>query len=110
MAYCYLMKCTVTYHDQPAGVGIKPFGTKSDDPRVRRILFDRKLLMHATNSIEAIVNEIHSAKTDISLRRISTSPVENRFGVTRMHAGVHQNVLEIVKTMDIDEAVKFVYA
>jgi hypothetical protein len=68
--------------------GIKPFGTKSDDPRVRRILFDRQLLMHATNSIDAIVNEIHSAKTDISLRRISTSRVENRFGVTRMHADV----------------------
>jgi hypothetical protein len=109
-AYCYLMKCMITYQDRPIGPGMTAFGKKGDSPAVRRVLFDRKLLMHTTNSIVAIVNEISSAKTEISLRRISTSPLENKFGVTRIHAGVHQTLSEILKTMEIDEAVKFVYA
>jgi hypothetical protein len=73
------------------------------------MLFARKLLMHVTNSIAAIVYEISNAKTDISLRRASTTPVENRFGQTTIIAGVHQKVSAIVKTMEIDEAVKFLY-
>jgi hypothetical protein len=110
IACCYLMKCTVAYHDRPAGPGIQPFGTKGGDPATRRILFDRKLLMHATNTIAAIVYEISNAKTFISLRRALTNPLENRFGQTRIHAGVHQTVSAIVKTMEIDEAVKFLYS
>jgi hypothetical protein len=93
-----------------AGPGIKPFGTKSGDPATRRILVDRKLLMHATNIITAIVYEISNAKTDISLRRASTAPLENRFGQTRIRAGVHQTVSAIVKTMKTGEAVKFLYS
>jgi hypothetical protein len=83
------MKCTVTYHDRPAGRGIKPFGAKGGDPATRRILFDRRLLMHATNTITAIVYEISYAKTDISLRRASITPLENRFGQTKIRASVH---------------------
>jgi DNA helicase IV len=100
----------VTYHDRPAGLGIKPFGTKGGDPATRRILFDRKLLMHATNTIAAIVYKISNVKTDMSLRRASTTPLENRFGQTRIRAGVHQTVSAIVKIMEIDEAVKFLYS
>jgi hypothetical protein len=66
--------------------------------------------MHATNIIAAIVYEISNAKTDISLRRASTTPWENRFGQTRIGAGVHQTVAAIVKTMEIDEAVKCLYS
>jgi hypothetical protein len=109
IAYCYLMKCTVTYQDRSVGPEIKPFGTKGGDPTTRRILFDRKLLMHAINTITAIVYEISNAKTDISLRRASTTPLENRFGQTRTRAGVHHPASAIVKTMEIDEAVKFLY-
>jgi hypothetical protein len=110
IANCYLMKCTVTYHDRPAGPGTKFFGMKSGDPATRRILFDRKLLTHATNTIAAIVYEISNVKTDISLRRVSTTPLENRFGQTRMRAGVHQTVSAIVKTMETDEVIKFLYS
>jgi hypothetical protein len=78
IACCCLMKCTVTYHDRPAGPRIKLFGTKGGDPATRRILFDRKFFMHATNTIAAIVYEISNAKTDISLRRASTAALENR--------------------------------
>jgi hypothetical protein len=110
IAYCYLIKCTVTYHDWPAGSGIKPFGTKGGEPDTRRILFDRKLMMHATNTIAAVVYEIRNAKPDISLRRDSTTPLENRFGQITIIAGVHQKVSAIIKTMEIDEAVKFLYS
>jgi hypothetical protein len=103
------MKCTVAYHDQPAPE-IKPFGTKGGDPATRRILFDFKLLMHATNTIAAIVYETSNPKTDISLRRASITPLENRFGQTRIRASVHQTVSAIVKIMEIDEAVKFLYS
>jgi hypothetical protein len=89
IAYCYLMKCTVTYHDRPAGSGIKPFGTKAGHPATRGILFHRKLLMHATNTLTAIVYEISNAKTDISLRRAFITRLENRFGQTRIRAGLH---------------------
>jgi hypothetical protein len=40
----------------------------------------QSLLMHATNTIAAIVYEISNAKTDISLRRASTTPLKTRFG------------------------------
>jgi hypothetical protein len=101
------MKCTVTYHDRPAGPGVKPFGTKGDDSFIRRILLDRKLLTHTTNTIAPIVYEIRNAKTDISLRRASTTLLDNRFGQTRIRAGVHQTVSAIVKTMEIDEQFSF---
>jgi hypothetical protein len=100
----------MTYHDRPAGSGIKPFGTKGSDSATRRILFDRKLLMRATNTIAATVYEISNAKTDISLRRASTTPLENRFGQTVIPAGVHQTVSTIVKTIEIDESIKFLYS
>jgi hypothetical protein len=110
IAYCYLMKCMITYCRLPSGRGIKAFGKKTDAPRDRRIMFDRKLLIHATNSIEGLYYEVATAKTDVSLQRASTVPVEKRFGKTRMHAGGHQDMSGIVKTLEIDEAVKFLYA
>jgi hypothetical protein len=97
----------VTYQDRPAGPGIKPFGTTGGDPATRCILFDCKLLMHVTNPIAAIASEISNAKTDISLWRASTTPLENRFGQTRIRSRVHQTVSGIAETMEIDEAVKF---
>jgi hypothetical protein len=109
IAHCYLMKCTVTYHDRPAGPGIKSFGMKGGDPATRRILFHRKLLTHAINIIDEIVQEISNAKSDISVRRTSTTPLENRFGQTGMRDGVRQIMSAIVKTMEIDRALKFLY-
>jgi hypothetical protein len=65
--------------------------------------------MHATNSIGEILYEIKIAKKPISLQRISTTPVERRFGRTRMHAGVHQTMSGLVKAMEQDEAMKVLY-
>jgi hypothetical protein len=45
------------------------------------------MVMHATNTIAAIIFEIHHAIHSISLQRVSTVPLEKRFGVTIMHAG-----------------------
>jgi hypothetical protein len=67
------------------------------------------LLIHATNTIAGIVYEIKLARTPISLQRISPVPVEKKFGKTRMHACVHQTVVELVKIMENDEAMPFIY-
>jgi hypothetical protein len=109
-AYIYLMKITVTYRTHPVGPGITAFGWKKAGPQQRRLLFDRKLLMHTTDSISGIVYEIKKAKKPISLQRVSTVPVERRFGRTRMHAGVHQTLTKLVETMEVDEAMKVLYA
>jgi hypothetical protein len=113
IAYCYLMTCLETYELRPCGPGMSAFGTKKqnrDERAIRRTLFDRDLLMHASNSIAAIVFEIRIAKGELSLQRISTVPLEKKFGVTRMHARTHQTLSAIVKTMAVDEAMKFVSA
>jgi hypothetical protein len=108
-AYTYLMRIRVTYRNRPTGPGVKPFGRKKSGPAQRRLLFDDKLLMHATNSLAGIMYEIKIAVKPISLRRISTTPVENRFGRTRMHAGVHQTMADLIKTMENDEVMNFIY-
>jgi hypothetical protein len=48
--------------------------------------------------------------TKISLQRISTVPVEKNFSVTRMYAGRHQTLSTIIETMQINKAMKFMYA
>jgi hypothetical protein len=58
-------------------------------------MFDRKLLRHVPNTTDRIGAEIE---------------VEKRFGTTWMHADVHQTLSGIVKAMEIDEAVNFLYA
>jgi hypothetical protein len=70
------------------------------------------LLIHDTNSIAGILYEIRNAPqgTKISLQRLSTVPLEKRFGMTRMHAGRHQTLGAIIKTMEVDAAMKSVYA
>jgi hypothetical protein len=35
--------------------------------------------------------------------------VEKKFGMTRAHASVHETVVELIKTMEADEAMQFVY-
>jgi hypothetical protein len=98
-----------TYESCQTGPGVKPFGRKNDGPTVRRLLFDRKLVMHATNTIAGIVYEIRKATKPISLQRASTVPVEKKSEKIRMHAGVHQTVVGLVKTMEADEAMQFIY-
>jgi hypothetical protein len=67
------MKFLITYCTQSAGPGLKPFGRKQAGPTERGLMFNQKLLMHATNNIVGIVHEIEIAKGPISLQRISTS-------------------------------------
>jgi hypothetical protein len=103
------MKNLVTYDTEPTGHDVKPFGRKNAKSTDRRLLFDRKLLVHTRNSIVGIVYEIKRAKKAISLQRISTVPLEKKFRATQLHAGVHQTLGELVKTMDIDQGMKLVY-
>jgi hypothetical protein len=35
--------------------------------------------------------------------------MEKKFGQTRMHAGAHQTVAELITTMEDDEAMQFIY-
>jgi hypothetical protein len=73
-------------------------------PKERRLIFDDDLLINTTNTIPEIVYEIKLARTRISLHRISTVPVERKFGRIRVHVGVHQTAIELIKTMEDDEA------
>jgi hypothetical protein len=95
------MQFMASYESSQTGPGVKLFGRKNDGLKVRRLLFDRKLVMHATNTIAGIVYEIKKATKPISLQRASTVPVGEKFGKIRMHAGVHQTVVELVKTMEL---------
>jgi hypothetical protein len=107
MADIYLMKIRVTYESHPVGPGAKPFGKKAAGPKERRLMFDYKLLIYATSAIAGIVYEIKLARTPISPQRISTVSVEKKLGKTRMHAGIHQTVVELIKTMEDDEVMQF---
>jgi hypothetical protein len=62
--------------------------------------------MHGINSITELIRFITSGKTQIALDRIGTSPLEKKFGMTRLHAQTHQTMPSIMKTMEIDEAMK----
>jgi hypothetical protein len=108
ITYIYRMRILVAYETEPAGHDVKPFGRKNAKSTDRRLLFDGELLVYTTNNIIGIVYEINRAKEPISLQRISTVPLEKKFGATRLHAGVHQMLDELVKTMDIDQAMKLV--
>jgi hypothetical protein len=110
LAYCYLMKYMITSQDRCLGGGVKAFGRKGNRPKDRRILFGRKLLMHPTDTIVGLLHEMVHAERCISLRCISSVSVEKRVGMARMHAGVHHTMLTIIRTMENDEAMKFVYA
>jgi hypothetical protein len=65
--------------------------------------------MHATNTITGIVYQVKKAIKSISFQRASTVPVEKEFGKIKMRAGVHQTAVELVKTMEADEAMQFIY-
>jgi hypothetical protein len=72
-------------------------------------MFDYKLLIHSTYIIAEIIHAVKLARTPISLQHISTVPVEKKFGQTRMQAGVHQTVVQLIKTMEDGEAMQFIY-
>jgi hypothetical protein len=102
-------KIRVTDPSRTVGPGVKPFGRKAAGLKERRFMFDYKLLIHPTNAIARIVYEIKPARTPISLQQISTAPVEKKFGKTRMHATVHQAVIGLVKTIEDDGTMQFIY-
>jgi hypothetical protein len=91
---------------------MSPFGKKEGTNITRRTLFDQKLFVHAINSIARILYEIRKVPvgTKMSLQLISTVSVKKKFGVTRMYARRYQTLSTIIKTMQIDEALKSVYA
>jgi hypothetical protein len=110
IAFYYLGWCLETYYGEgaPERHGMKQSSSQKEDGS-RRYLFDRKLLVHAINTIATLVHEIKIAKGPISLQRISTVPVEKLFGVTRLHAGTHQTLAGIMRTMEINQALKVMY-
>jgi hypothetical protein len=73
-------------------------------------MFDRKLLMHAMNAITGLFDEIRTVSAEILLQRLATVPLEKLFGITRLHAKTHQTMTGILKTMEINQAMRFVYA
>jgi hypothetical protein len=110
LAYSYLMTCLVTYFDCSLGPRMRYVRRMSASESVGRTLFDRRQVMHPRNAIAGIVFEIHHACTPISLQRISTVPLEMLFGLTRLHTKTHQTVSAIIKTMEIDQAMRLVSA
>jgi hypothetical protein len=78
------MKILVTYDIEPTGHSVKPFRRKNAKSTDRRLLFDRKLLVYTINNIVGIVYEIKRAEEPISLQRVSTVPLEKKFGATRL--------------------------
>jgi hypothetical protein len=72
-----------------------------------RCLFDRRLVIHAINTVSTIIYEMIIAEGTISLQRLGTVCVEKLFGVTRLHAGTHQTVSAMLGTMEHDQAMKF---
>jgi hypothetical protein len=114
LAYVHMMKCLDGYYAISAAPRFHPgmvfTGRKTAPPDSRRPLFNRKLLMHASDSVASIIFEIKTAKHPISLQRLMTTPVEKKFGVTRVHAGTHQTMEGLLSTMEQDEAMKFAYA
>jgi hypothetical protein len=90
MAYIYLMKIRVTDESRPIRPGVNPYGRKAAGPKERRLMGDYQFLIHATNIITGIVCEIKLARTPISLQRISTVPVEKKYGKARIQGSVHR--------------------
>jgi hypothetical protein len=73
-------------------------------------MFDRKRLMYLTKTIAGIRNEIRTGSGEILLQKFATVPLEKLFDITRLHAKTHQTMTEILKTMEIDQAMGFGYA
>jgi hypothetical protein len=88
------MKYKETYRSPSLRLGVPAFGRKNSPEAARRPLFDQNMVMHATNAIGVVICEIRHATHLISLSRISTIPLEKRFGITRMNAGTHQPKLK----------------
>jgi hypothetical protein len=103
-----LMKINVTCGSRSAWPGAKPLGRKAAGPKECRLMFDYKLVLHTTNTTTGIVYKIKLARTPISLRVISTVPAEKKLSETRMHAGVYQTIVELVKTMEDDKTLQFI--
>jgi hypothetical protein len=112
IAYCYFMTCLETYQNCEFGTGMSHFGQKKGLNITRRTLFDQKMLIHAINSLAGILYEVRNAPhgTKISLQWMSTVPAEKKLGVTRVHAGRHQTLAAMIKTMEVDATRTFVSA
>jgi hypothetical protein len=60
--------------------------------------------------IAGIIHEISKARGPISLHRITAVPLEKMFGVTRLSARTHSVLSELIEIMEVDQAMKIVYA
>jgi hypothetical protein len=109
-ADCDLMQCALACRDSILQSGMSMFGRRDAPDDARRGLFEKNWLMHATNTLEGIIYEIQQARKPISLQRITTVPLEKVFGITRLHAHTQQTMENGIRQMEMDQAMKLVYA
>jgi hypothetical protein len=71
-----------------------------------------EILRNAMNTIAAIIFEIAHlyASQSLSLQRIAAVPVEKLFGITRLHAKMHQTMSRILEGMEVDQSNGTVHA
>jgi hypothetical protein len=105
LALFFFVAIFVGYRDGEVEENLTQFGNLRN-PLSRRQLFDQKLLIHGINTIVALLHFIKSSNGEIYLDRIGTAPLEKKFGMTRLHARTHQTMSSILKTMEIDAALK----
>jgi hypothetical protein len=111
IAYFYLMTCNDTYKRTGFGKHVKEHGDSRHDG-IKRTMFDRKLIRHATNTIATLVYEMEHLPIGeiLSLQRLSTVPVEKLFGRARLRAKTHQTMTGILDAMSMSQAMRLFHA
>jgi hypothetical protein len=105
-AYFYLLTYARAFEGDPEMAKELHFAGGKGTEESPRCMFDRKMLMHGINTINAVLCVMDDKEwntKDMSLQRFGTVPVEKKFGRTRLHAGVHQTMSGIIGTMERDE-------
>lgn len=70
-------------------------------PTARRFLFNRKMIIHAINSVTALF-QLSAGNLDhiINVERVSTTPLEKRFALARYEAGNKQSWPALVRAFE----------
>jgi hypothetical protein len=106
----YLLTYARALEENPAAAEELHFKNERLEQGSSRCMFDRNMVMHAINTINAVVVVLEEKEwntKDLWLQRFGTVPVEKLFGRTRLHAGTHQTISAIVRVMERDQELKF---
>jgi hypothetical protein len=104
------MQCALTSRNSALGLERIIFAKRASPDSARRVLFDRKVLMHVTNTLNGIISEVQNARKPISLQRITNVPLEKLFGMTRPHAHIQRTMENVIRQIEVDQAMKRIYA